>query len=176
MVFVQSLGHLQRHWPCSQCPQAYLTARDGLQTHSASLCAIAMAMGAQTTHQALNHAAERGRLTSRALASRSTPPRYNSRNREVFASHEDLSGAVPQVLYQQSKLHENWLNHRIRPELQDSRPDAIKCVVITGMLPQEGMQRQSLDVFRNACKNVEVITFDELLGEVKFLSDHMAPR
>lgn len=98
------------------------------------------------------------------------------RNREVFAPHDDLSGAVSQVLYQQSKLHENWLNHRIRPELRDSRPDAIKCVVITGMLPQDEMQRRSLEVFRNACKNVEVITFDELLGKLKLLSEHLGPR
>lgn len=98
------------------------------------------------------------------------------RNREVFAPHDDLSGAVSQVLYQQSKLHENWLNHRIRPELQDSRPDTIKCVVITGMLPQDEMKRRSLEVFRNACKNVEVITFDELLGKLNLLSEHLAPR
>ncbi|MFK1566627.1 Shedu immune nuclease family protein [Pseudomonas aeruginosa] len=98
------------------------------------------------------------------------------RNREVFAPHDDLSGAVSQVLYQQSKFHGNWLNHRIRPELRNSRPDAIKCVVISGMLPQDEMQRQSLEVFRNACKNVEVITFDELLGKLKLLSQHLAPR
>ncbi|TEP81954.1 DUF4263 domain-containing protein [Pseudomonas aeruginosa] len=98
------------------------------------------------------------------------------RNREVFAPHDDLSGAVSQVLYQQSKFHENWLNHRIRPELRDSRPDAIKCVVITGMLPQDEMQRRSLEVFRNACKNVEVVTFDELLGKLKLLLEHLAPR
>ncbi len=98
------------------------------------------------------------------------------RNREVFAPDEDLSGAVSQVLYQQSKIHENWLVHRVRPELQDSRPDAIKCVVITGILPKDEMQRRSFEVFRNACKNVEVITFDELLGKLKLLSEYLAPR
>ncbi|MEL3898577.1 Shedu anti-phage system protein SduA domain-containing protein [Pseudomonas aeruginosa] len=98
------------------------------------------------------------------------------RNREVFAPDEDLSGAVSQVLYQQSKIHENWLFHRARPELQDSRPDAIKCVVITGMLPKDEMQRRSFEVFRNACKNVEVITFDELLGKLRLLSEHLTPR
>ena len=38
------------------------------------------------------------------------------------------------------------------------------------------MQRQNLNVFNYACKNVEVITFDELLGKVKLMSDHLAPR
>ncbi|WP_230589679.1 Shedu immune nuclease family protein [Pseudomonas chlororaphis] len=98
------------------------------------------------------------------------------RNREVFAPDEDLSGAVSQVLYQQSKIHENWLVHRARPELQNSRPDAIKCVVITGRLPKDEMQRRSFEVFRNACKNVEVITFDELLGKLRLLSEHLTPR
>lgn len=97
------------------------------------------------------------------------------RNREVFAPDEELSGAVSQVLYQQSKLHENWLVHRNRPELQNSRPEAIKCVVISGVLPANEMQRQSLEVFRNACKNVEIVTFDELLGKLRLLLEHLTP-
>jgi hypothetical protein len=98
------------------------------------------------------------------------------RNKEVFAPDEELSGAVTQVLYQQSKLHENWLIHQQRPELRDSRPDAIRCVVIAGILPKEDMQRRSFEVFRNACKNVEVITFDELLGKLRLLLEHLSPR
>jgi len=97
------------------------------------------------------------------------------RNREVFAPDEELSGAVSQVLYQQSKLHENWLVHRNRPELQNSRPEAIKCVVISGVLPTNEMQRQSLEVFRNACKNVEIVAFDELLGKLRLLLEHLTP-
>ncbi|MFY3093560.1 Shedu immune nuclease family protein [Achromobacter xylosoxidans] len=97
------------------------------------------------------------------------------RNREVFAPDEELSGAVSQVLYQQSKFHENWLFHQSRPELQNSRPEAIKCVVISGVLPTNEMQRQSLEVFRNACKNVEIITFDELLGKLQLLLKHLTP-
>jgi hypothetical protein len=49
-------------------------------------------------------------------------------------------------------------------------------VIITGMLPHDEMKRRSLEVFRNACKNVEVITFDELLGKLKLLSKCLAPR
>jgi Domain of unknown function (DUF4263) len=97
------------------------------------------------------------------------------RNREVFAPDEELSGAVSQVLYQQSKLHENWLLHRSRPELQNSRPEAIKCVIISGLMPKNEMQRQSLEVFRNACKNVEIITFDELLDKLRLLLEHLTP-
>ncbi|AZD86921.1 hypothetical protein C4K14_4099 [Pseudomonas chlororaphis subsp. aureofaciens] len=98
------------------------------------------------------------------------------RNKDVFAPDSELSGAVTQVLYQQSKLHETWLVHQVRPELRDSRPDAIRCVVIAGTMPIDEGPRRSFEVFRNACKNVEVVTFDELLGKLRLLLSHLTPR
>ncbi|BDB29225.1 DUF4263 domain-containing protein (plasmid) [Cupriavidus sp. P-10] len=97
------------------------------------------------------------------------------RNSEVYGPSAELSGAITQVLYQQSALHSNWLAHQIRPELRDSRPDATKCVIIAGLTPTEERQRRSFEIFRNACKNVEVVTFDELLGKLRVLLQHLAP-
>lgn len=79
------------------------------------------------------------------------------------------------MLYQQSALHSNWLAHQIRSELRDSRPDATKCVIIAGLTPTEERQRRSFEIFRNECKNVEVVTFDELLGKLRVLLQHLAP-
>lgn len=31
------------------------------------------------------------------------------------------------------------------------------------------------EVFRNACKDVEVITFDELLAKLEYLQQHLQP-
>lgn len=97
------------------------------------------------------------------------------RNSEVYGPSAELSGAITQVLYQQSALHSNWLFHQTQPELRGSRPDATKCVVIAGMTPMEEAQRRSFEIFRNACKNVEVVTFDELLGKLKILLHHLTP-
>ncbi|KWO42520.1 hypothetical protein WT97_02570 [Burkholderia sp. MSMB1459WGS] len=98
------------------------------------------------------------------------------RNREVYGPSADLSGAVTQVLYQQSMLHSNWLVHRVSPVLQASRPDATKCVVIAGITPTDETQLRSFEIFRNACKNVEVVTFDELLGKLRLLLSHLSPQ
>ncbi|MGG2718536.1 Shedu immune nuclease family protein [Pseudomonas aeruginosa] len=96
------------------------------------------------------------------------------RNTEVFAPSADLAGAVTQVLYQKNNIHQYWLYHKESPELKDSRPDAVKCVVITGMLPKDELQRRSFEVFRNSSKDVEIITFDELLAKLRLLSEHLA--
>lgn len=40
-------------------------------------------------------------------------------------------------------------------------PDAIKCVVIAGTYPADEDQCRSFEVFRNACKDVEVVTFEQ---------------
>lgn len=97
------------------------------------------------------------------------------RNSEVYGPAAELSGAITQVLYQQSAMQSHWLVHQTRPELKDSRPDAIRCVVIAGMTPVEEAQRRSFEVFRNACKNVEVVTFDELLSKLKLLLELLTP-
>ncbi|WP_126242643.1 Shedu immune nuclease family protein [Burkholderia gladioli] len=95
------------------------------------------------------------------------------RNKQVFGAAAELSGAVTQVLYQQSSLRSKWLLHATRPELQHARPDNIRCVVIAGRLPTEDMKRRSFDIFRNACKDVDVVTFDELLEKLRLMLRHL---
>ncbi|WP_057385046.1 Shedu immune nuclease family protein [Pseudomonas aeruginosa] len=99
------------------------------------------------------------------------------RNTKVFSPSAELTGGVMQVLHQRNKIRENWLPHSRDSELlKKSRPDAIKCVVVAGMLPKDDYRSQSFEVFRDASKDVEVITFDELLGKLKLLLEHLAPR
>jgi len=97
------------------------------------------------------------------------------RNTQVYAPSDELSGAITQTLFQQSHLRSNWLLHRGQPVLSQSMPDAIKCVVVAGRMPTDEAQRRSFEVFRNACKDVEVVTFDELLGKLRLLLKHLSP-
>ncbi|AIL63622.1 Shedu immune nuclease family protein [Pseudomonas alkylphenolica] len=94
------------------------------------------------------------------------------RNDKVFGPHAELSGAVTQVLYQQTALRSNWLFHQTR--LQGSQPDTIKCIVICGTTPTEPEPRRCFDIFRHACKDVEVVTFDELLDKLRLLLQHLS--
>lgn len=122
--------------------------------------------------------AERGQALAVVEIKKPTSPLMLSssyRNSDVYGPAAELSGAITQVLYQQSAMQSHWLVHQIRPELKDSRPDAIRCVVIAGVTPRDEARRRSFEVFRNACKNVEVVTFDELLAKLKLLLELLTP-
>ncbi|CRN00036.1 hypothetical protein [Pseudomonas sp. 34 E 7] len=95
------------------------------------------------------------------------------RNDKVYGPHAELSGAVTQVLFQKASLQNNWLYHQ--SNLKNSLPDTISCIVIAGITPTEAEQRRCFDIFRHACKDVDVVTFDELLGKLKLLLHHLTP-
>lgn len=95
------------------------------------------------------------------------------RNDKVFGPHAELSGAITQVLFQKASLQNNWLYHQ--SNLKDSLPDTINCIVIAGTTPTDAEQRRCFDIFRHACKDVDVVTFDELLGKLKLLLHHLTP-
>ena len=98
------------------------------------------------------------------------------RGKEVFGPSSELSGAVTQVLFQQSELRQRWMTHvHDTDSLKSSNADAIKCVVIAGLLPADPVKLRSFEVFRNACKDVDVITFDELLLKLEFLMKALTP-
>jgi hypothetical protein len=99
------------------------------------------------------------------------------RGEEVFAPHAELSGAVTQVLFQQSELRKRWMTHYYESAaLQRSNADAVKCVVIAGRLPTDRKQLRSFEVFRNSQKDVDIITFDELLRKLELLEIHLRPK
>ena len=60
-------------------------------------------------------------------------------------------------------------------------PYSIQCIVIVGTAPTGKDERKSLELFRNAAKDVTVVTFDELLEKLKEIqrvfsaSDETAP-
>ena len=98
------------------------------------------------------------------------------RKPHVFGPHSELSGAITQVLHQQSELRTRWQTHVFdNPSLRPSRADVVKCVVLAGRRPIEEHELRSFEVFRNACKDVEVITFDELLAKLEYLQQHLQP-
>lgn len=98
------------------------------------------------------------------------------RNSEVYALDAHLSGAITQVLYLQNILRNNWLLHQSSTLLQGKQPDTTKCVVIAGITPVEQAKLRSFEVFRNACKDVDVVTFDELLSKLQLLLEHLSPK
>jgi hypothetical protein len=86
---------------------------------------------------------------------------------DLFCPSKDLSGSISQVLDQKFRLQNNFPQKAYDSDLRDVHPYAIQCVVIVGKSPSARDERKSLDLFRNATKDVLVITFDELLEKLK---------
>lgn len=98
------------------------------------------------------------------------------RGQNVFGPSSDLSGAITQVLFQQSELRKNWQSRSNgNKSLSSSGSDVIKCIVIVGRLPVDENKLRSFEIFRNAYKDVEIVTFDELLIKLEILEKQLAP-
>lgn len=99
------------------------------------------------------------------------------RGQDVFGPNSELSGAVTQVLFQQSELRQRWMIHvHDNPALRLSGADVIKCVVVAGRMPNDPTKLRSFEVFRNACKDVDIVTFDELLAKLEYLEKQLTPK
>ncbi|MBC3910923.1 Shedu immune nuclease family protein [Undibacterium umbellatum] len=99
------------------------------------------------------------------------------RGQDIFGPNSELSSAVTQVLFQQSELKQRWMVHvNDDPSLRLSKADVVKCVVVAGCLPTDPIKLRSFEVFRNACKDVDIVTFDELLAKLEFLDIQLAPK
>lgn len=99
------------------------------------------------------------------------------RGQDVFGPTSELSGAVTQVLFQQSELRQRWMTHvHDNPVLSLSGVDVIKCVVVAGRTPTDPRKLRSFEVFRNSCKDVDIITFDELQAKLEFLEKELTPK
>ncbi len=86
----------------------------------------------------------------------------------VYAAHAELCAAISQVLAQRSELTMNFhARARGLVETDETHVGHVHCMVIAGRDPDTQDKRRSLDLFRNATKDVVVITFDELLDKLR---------
>ena len=85
----------------------------------------------------------------------------------LFCAHKELSGAMAQVLDQRYRLHLSFTQKIYESDLRDVHPYAIQCIVIAGKTPEGKAEKKSLELLRNASKDVTVLTFDELLDKLK---------
>lgn len=85
----------------------------------------------------------------------------------LYAPNKILSGAIAQVLDQRAELMKNFNAKSQTPGLADTHVGHVHCLVIAGSNPDTPEKRRSLDLFRNATKDVAVVTFEELLEKLK---------
>lgn len=93
----------------------------------------------------------------------------NSYRDGVFGPSKDLAGSVTQALDQRYQLLLDFAGKKMRSRLQEIESFAVRLCIIIGKSPENPDMAKSFELFRNNLKDVEVITFDELLKRVKLL-------
>lgn len=85
----------------------------------------------------------------------------------VYAPSSQLVGALTQVLDQRFQLvtHISALKHASRQHELETY--AVHCVVVIGKTPTHHDEKKSFELFRHNSKDVQIITFDELLAKLK---------
>ena len=87
----------------------------------------------------------------------------------VYAPSVALSGAVNQALDQKYKLQKNIAQIKEESRMSDVETYSVHCVLIVGKVSDDFDKQKSFDMFRGNSKDVEIVTFDELLIKLKLL-------
>lgn len=95
---------------------------------------------------------------------------------DLFGPNKLLCASISQVLDQRSELVMNFHSRAGDPGMEETHVGHVHCLVIAGRDPNTPQRRRSLDLFRNATKDVTVVTFDELLEKLRAIHRLMSPQ
>jgi hypothetical protein len=87
----------------------------------------------------------------------------------VYCASTELTGSVTQVLDQCYQLQQNIASIKSNNRIYDIESYAVYCILIIGYMPSDEDERKSFEIYRSNSKNVQIITFDELLLKLKQL-------
>ena len=93
---------------------------------------------------------------------------------EVFGPSADVSGAINQVLDQKYRFDREIAQFKENSQLYDLRSYSVYCCLIVGTIPMEEDRRKSFELFRGNSKDVEILTFDELLKKLDGLRQFLS--
>lgn len=88
----------------------------------------------------------------------------------VFTPSTDLSGSINQALDQKYQFQKQIAQIKDSSRLYDIESYAVHCCLVIGRTPDGDDQKKSFELFRRNSKDVEIVTFDELLEKLKQLS------
>lgn len=93
----------------------------------------------------------------------------------VHSPSDKLSGAINQALDQKYQFEREIAQIKENSRVHDIETYSIHCGLIIGTMPTDIDQKKSFEFFRGNSKNVEIVTFDELLEKIKELRDFLSP-
>lgn len=87
----------------------------------------------------------------------------------VFTPSSDLSGSMNQALDQKYQFEKQIAQIKDNTRLYDIETYAVHCCLVVGRTPDGDDRKKSFELFRRNSKDVEIVTFDELLEKLKQL-------
>ena len=91
----------------------------------------------------------------------------------VHAPSSELVGAINQTLDQKHRFEQEIAQIKVNGRIYDMESYSLHCCLIIGKVPFEENRLRSFEMFRGNSKNVEIVTFDELLTKLKHLRDFL---
>lgn len=88
----------------------------------------------------------------------------------VYTPSADLSGSINQALDQKYQFQKQIAQIKDNTRLYDIESYAVHCCLVIGKTPDGDGRKKSFELFRRNSKDVEIVTFDELLEKLKQLS------
>jgi hypothetical protein len=88
----------------------------------------------------------------------------------VYTPAADLSGSINQALDQKYQFQKQIAQIKDNSRIYDIESYAVHCCLVIGKTPEGDDRKKSFELFRRNSKDVEIVTFDELLEKLKQLS------
>lgn len=88
----------------------------------------------------------------------------------VYTPSADLSGSINQALDQKYQFQKQVAQIKENTRLYDIESYAVHCCLVVGKTPEEEDKQKSFELFRRNSKDVEIVTFDELLEKLRQLA------
>ena len=91
----------------------------------------------------------------------------------VYTPSAELSGSINQALDQKYQFQSQIAQIKNNSRIYDLESYSVHCSLIIGTMPSGDDQLKSFEIFRRNSKDVEIVTFDELLEKLKQLKDFL---
>lgn len=93
--------------------------------------------------------------------------------RGIHKPSSELTGAINQALDQKYQFQTHIASVKHNSRIHDMESYSVHCCLIIGVTPSDKDQQKSFELFRGNSKDVEIVTFDELLEKLRQLRDFL---
>ena len=93
----------------------------------------------------------------------------------VYTPSSELSGSINQALDQKYQFEREISQIKENSRIHDIETYSVHCCLIIGKMPSDEERQKSFELYRGNSKDVEIVTFDELLNKLKEFSTFLNP-